>query len=248
MDRTSLELPGDQDRLIEAVAAANRRTIVVLHTAGPVLMPWLSKVSSVIEAWYPGQQSGRAIAATLFGDADPAGRLPVTFPASASQGPATRPSEYPGINGRVDYSEGIFVGYRYYQHFGQRPLFPFGYGQSYTNFSFRRMRVRRISDGRFAVSVQVLNTGPRAGYAVVELYVGDPRSTGEPPNQLKGFAKLELARGVMRTVTIKLDRQDFETWSTSQDRWRLTPGQYSIRAGSSSSALPLSQTVAIALG
>jgi beta-glucosidase len=98
------------------------------------------------------------------------------------------------------------------------------------------------------VSVQVLNTGPRAGYAVVELYVGDPRSTGEPPNQLKGFAKLELARGVMRTVTIKLDRQDFETWSTSQDRWRLTPGQYSIRAGSSSSALPLSQTVAIALG
>jgi beta-glucosidase len=245
MDRTSLELPGDQDRLIEAVAAVNDRTIVVLHTAGPVLMPWLSKVSSVIEAWYPGQQSGRAMAATLFGDADPAGRLPVTFPASASQGPATRPSEYPGINGRVDYSEGIFVGYRYYQHFGQRPLFPFGYGQSYTRFSFRRMRIRRVGNGRFAVSVQVLNTGLRAGYAVVELYVGDPRSTGEPPNQLKGFAKLQLARGAMRTVTIKLDRQDFETWSTSHDGWTLTPGQYSIRVGSSSSALPLSQTVAV---
>ncbi len=245
MDRTSLELPGDQDGLIEAVAAANPRTIVVLHTAGPVLMPWLSKVSSVIEAWYPGQQSGLAIAATLFGDADPAGRLPVTFPASASQGPATQPAEYPGINGGVDYSEGIFVGYRYYQQFGQRPLFPFGYGESYTRFSFGRMHIRRLGAGRFAVSVQVLNTGPRAGYAVAELYVGDPRATGEPPDQLKGFTKLELAPGAMRTVTVKLDPQDFETWSTSQGRWTLTPGQYSIRVGSSSSALPLSQTVAV---
>ena len=124
MDRTSLALPADQDRLIVAVAAANPRTIVVLHTAGPVLMPWLSKVAGVIEAWYPGQQSGVAIASTLFGGSDPAGRLPVTFPATATQGPATKPAEYPGINDVAQYSEGIFVGYRYYDHFHQNAAVP----------------------------------------------------------------------------------------------------------------------------
>ena len=137
MDRTSLSLPGDQDQLIDAVAAANRRTIVVLNTGGPVLMPWLGAVDGVLEAWYPGQAFGTAIAAVLFGDADPAGRLPVTFPASDTQGPApvTQPGHYPGVTGDGSYDEGLDVGYRWYDATGQRPLFPFGYGLSYESFA-----------------------------------------------------------------------------------------------------------------
>ncbi len=142
MDRNSLELPGDQDQLIEAVAQANRDTIVVLNTGGPVLMPWLHDVQGVLETWYPGQQFGTAIAAVLFGDANPGGRLPVTFPANANQGPApaSQPNHYPGVNGVVDYDEGLDVGYRWYDATGQRPLFPFGYGLSYEQFDVSGVR------------------------------------------------------------------------------------------------------------
>ncbi len=137
MDRTSLDLQGDQDQLIEAVAHANRHTIVVLNTGGPVLMPWLDDVQGVLETWYPGQTFGTAIAAVLFGDANPGGRLPVTFPASNTQGPAAAnpPNTYPGdANGNESYTEGLDVGYRWYDATGQRPLFPFGYGLSYEQF------------------------------------------------------------------------------------------------------------------
>ena len=144
MDRTSLSLPGDQNQLIDAVAAANRNTIVVLNTGGPVLMPWLHEVDGVLEAWYPGQQFGTAIAAVLFGDANPGGRLPVTFPASETQGPAAAnpPNTYPGVNGIESYDEGLDVGYRWYDATGQRPLFPFGYGLSYEQL--RRLRCARV--------------------------------------------------------------------------------------------------------
>src|SRR5262249_22123550 len=156
-------------------------------TAGPVLMPWLPQVAAVIEAWYPGQETGNAIAAVLFGDVDPSGRLAMTFPASPDQGPGTQPTQYPGVGGVVSYDEGIFVGYRYYDQFGQQPLFPFGYGLSYTSFSLGRLRVqRRMRGQKYNVSLRVRNTGTRAGAAVVQLYVGFPASTGEPPNQLKG--------------------------------------------------------------
>jgi beta-glucosidase len=233
MDRTSLELAGDQDRLIQAVGAANPNTIVVLHTAGPVLMPWLSRVAGVLEAWYPGQQSGAAIAATLFGDADPAGRLPVTFPASERQGPATKPSEYPGINNVARYDEGIFVGYRYYDRFHQRPLFPFGFGLSYTRFSLGRLQVRARRGGRWTASVPVRDTGPRSGAEVLELYVGFPRAAGEPPGQLKAFGKVFLSPGQTRTVTLTLDRSSFSTWRQPRG-WTVIPGRYVIRVGTSS--------------
>jgi beta-glucosidase len=167
MDRPSLNLPGDQDRLIEAVAAANPRTIVVLHTGGPVLMPWRLKVAAILEAWYPGQQSGRAIAETLFGDVDPAGRLPVTFPASPGQGPTANPAAFPGIGSTVRYAEGLFVGYRYYDHFGQQPLYPFGYRLSHTTFALRPAKVSALGSNRFDVSTTVRNTGARPGAEVV---------------------------------------------------------------------------------
>ena len=161
MDRDSLSLPGDQNQLIDQVARANRRTIVVLNTGGPVLMPWLDEVQGVLEAWYPGQQFGSAIAAVLFGDASPGGRLPVTFPASERQGPApaTQPNHYPGVNGVVSYDEGLDVGYRWYDATGQRPLFPFGYGLSYQRFDVSGVRAfySRSSGGAFVLA-RVRNT------------------------------------------------------------------------------------------
>jgi beta-glucosidase len=238
MDRTSLALPGDQDQLIEAVAAANPRTIVVLHTAGPVLMPWLAQVAGVIEAWYPGQESGNAIAAVLFGDVDPSGRLPMTFPAGEDQGPATQLSQYPGVDGIVHYDEDIDVGYRYYDRFGQQPLFPFGHGLSYTSFSLDHLRVTRRHGGKYRVSVRVTNTGAREGAAVVQLYVGFPASTGEPPNQLKGFAKVFLRPGQRKRVRMVLDSSSFATWSTADSDWVVQPGEYQLRVGTSSRDLP----------
>ncbi len=234
MDRTALALPGDQDDLVAAVAAANPRTIVVLHTAGPVLMPWLAQVAAILEAWYPGEQSGNAIAAVLFGDVDPGGRLPMTFPASETQGPATTAAEYPGVGGEVRYDENIAVGYRYYDRAGQQPLFPFGFGRSYTDFQLGDLRVTRRREGRRAVAVEVRNTGRRRGTAVVQLYVGFPAAAGEPPNQLKGFAKVALAPGQRRRVKMLLDASSFATWSPSISGWVVAPGAYTLSVGTSS--------------
>ena len=244
MDRTSLSLPGDQDQLIEAVAAANPRTIVVLHTSAPVLMPWLAQVAGVIEAWYPGQQSGNAIAAVLFGDVEPSGRLPMTFPASESQGPASELAQYPGVDGAVHYDEDIDVGYRYYDRFEQEPLFPFGFGLSYTSFDVDQLRVKRRR-GKYRVSVRVKNTGSRAGAAVVQLYVGFPAATGEPPNQLKGFGKVGLDPGKRKRVKMTLDSASFATWSSADRKWVVQPGKYVLRVGTSSRDLPLEKTASL---
>ena len=243
MDRPSLTLPGDQDRLIAAVAAANPHTIVVLHTAGPVLMPWLSKVAGVLEAWYPGQRSGTAIAATLFGQADPSGHLPVTFPRSARQGPATTKAEYPGINNLSQYSEGIFVGYRYYERHHQRPLFPFGFGLSYTQFTLGHLRVQRLRDVAYRATVRLRNTGRRAGAEVVQAYVQFPRVTGEPPRQLKAYGRALLNPGASTTIKLALPRSSFEYYSAGQHKWTTAPGAYRVYVGTSSSDLPLSVTI-----
>jgi beta-glucosidase len=245
MDRPSLELPGDQDRLIEAVAAANPRTIVVLHTAGPVLMPWRSKVAAIVEAWYPGQQSGRAIAGTLFGDTDPSGRLPVTFPASARQGPTATPAAFPGVGNVVRYREGILVGYRYFNRFDQTPLYPFGYGLSYTTFSLRRTTARRVGSNRWDVSTVVRNTGERSGADVVELYVGDPRAAGEPPRQLKAFVRVVLEPGQRRTVTLHLGDSSFAHYDIARRDWRVDQGRYRLYVGSSSADLPAHLRVSV---
>jgi len=248
MDRSNLVLPPDQDELIAAVAAANPRTIVVLHTAGPVLMPWLSQVAAVLEAWYPGQQSGDAIAAVLFGDVDPSGRLPMTFPASEAQGPATQPADYPGVNNVVTYTEEIFVGYRYFDQFAQAPLFPFGHGLSYTSFSLDHLRVTRRRGGTYRVAVRVTNTGTRTGTAVPELYVGFPSAAGEPPNQLKGFGKVTLRPRRRARVKMVLDPSSFGTWSTADHAFDVVPGAYRLRVGTSSRDLPLETSVALAGG
>jgi beta-glucosidase len=240
MDRNSLSLPGDQNQLIDGVARANRHTIVVLNTGGPVLMPWLNEVQGVLEAWYPGQQFGSAIAAVLFGDADPGGRLPVTFPASESQGPApaTQPNHYPGVNGVVSYDEGLDVGYRWYDATGQRPLFRFGYGLSYQRFDVSGARAfYSRSSGTAFVLARVRNTSGRAGPVTLELFLSSPRAAQEPPKQLKGYANVTLAAGQSKFVVFRLKPSDLAYFDATSGRWTVAPGRYTVRVGTSSTEL-----------
>jgi len=239
MDRTSLSLPGDQDQLIEAVADANRRTIVVLNTGGPVLMPWLHAVDGVVEAWYPGQTFGTAIAAVLFGDADPAGRLPVTFPASDTQGPApaTQPQHYPGVNGVVSYDEGLDVGYRWYDATGQQPLFPFGYGLSYEHFAVSGVHAAYDPRGGATVAATVTNTSSRSGPATLELYLESPSAAHEPPKQLKGYSNVDLAPGQSKLVLFRLSPGDLAYYDANSSRLTVAPGRYTVLVGTSSTEL-----------
>jgi beta-glucosidase len=240
MDRTSLSLPGDQDRLIEAVAAANRRTIVVLNTGGPVLMPWLRDVNAVLEAWYPGQQFGPAIAAVLFGDVDPGGRLPVTFPASDTQMPASasQPERYPGVNGDARYDEGLNVGYRWYDQTGQRPRFPFGYGLSYADFQLSDATANYDhASGIATVTARIKNASRRAGSAVLELYLASPPAAHEPLRQLKGYAKVMLTGGDSAHATFRLGRDELGYFDEDLKRWSIAAGRYVVFVGTSSSDL-----------
>jgi beta-glucosidase len=240
MDRYTLSLPGDQNQLIDQVAHANHRTIVVLDTGGPVLMPWLHEVSSVVETWYPGQQFGTAIAAVLFGDANPGGRLPVTFPANESQGPApaTQPNHYPGSNGVVSYDEGLDVGYRWYDATGQRPLFPFGYGLSFENFRVSGVRAfyNPSKDDAFVLA-RVTNTSSRSGPATVELFLQSPAAAQEPPKQLKGYTNVSLAPGQTTSVVFELKPSDLAYYSAASSQWTVAPGRYTALVGTSSTDL-----------
>ncbi len=233
----ALDCSGDQDRLIAAVAAANPRTVVVLETGAPVLTPWRGAVAAILEAWYPGSAGGAAIARVLFGDADPGGRLPVTFPARESQLSTTGdPEAYPGVNETVRYKEGVLVGYRWFDAKRMEPAFPFGFGLSYTRFRFSDLRVR----GR-SVEVTVTNAGRRRGVAVPQLYVEIPARPGlaQPPRQLKGFAKVRLAPGRSARVRFPLAARTFSWWDPRRDRWTVAPGCHRVLVGSSSRDLPL---------
>jgi beta-glucosidase len=234
-DLPSLKLPGDQDALVDAVAAANPHTVVVLNTGGPVLTPWRDRVAGVVEAWYPGQENGDAIASVLFGDVNPSGKLPATFPSSDDQGPLTSPERFPGVDDTVRYDEGLLVGYRYYDANDQQPAFPFGHGLSYTSFSYGGLRVLpAFHRGGVTVKVRVVNSGDREGAEVVQLYLGFPQSAGEPPKVLKAFRKIELDPGRRATVTLTLDRRDLSVWSDARNRWVRPAGRYQIMVGSSS--------------
>ena len=245
-DLTSIDLGNAQDSLISAVAAANPHTIVVLNTGSAVTMPWLSSVAGVLEAWYPGQEDGTAIASVLFGHSDPSGHLPVTFPTSLAQVPASTAAQWPGIAGKVDYSEGIDVGYRWYQANHLTPLFPFGYGLSYTRFSFTKLRVGSLTAGGAAtVTATVTNTGSRAGADVAQLYVHDPAASGQPPEQLEGFQRVYLQPRASQQVTFHLTQQNLQCWNTRTNSWATSTGSYGIGVGDSSANLPLSGTLSV---
>lgn len=234
-DRVSFNLPGRQDELIERVAAANPRTIVVVNAGSPVAMPWADRVAAVLYAWYPGQEAGDAIAGVLFGDHDPGGRLPTTFPVRLEDSPAHL--TYPGEAGTVSYGEGIFTGYRGFRRRAIAPAFPFGHGLSYTTFEFGAPRLDRsvITAGEgVEVTVPVRNTGNRAGSTVVQIYVRDEASSLlRPDRELKGFAKLSLAPGEEREVRVALPPRAFAAWDPRVHGWVVEPGEFTILVGAS---------------
>src|ERR1700678_2972369 len=245
-DLTSIDLSSADNSLISAVAAANPHTIVVLNSGSAVTMPWLSSVKGVLEAWYPGQQDGTAIASLLFGSTDPSGHLTVTFPTSLSEVPASTTAQWPGENGTVQYSEGVDVGYRWYDSQGLTPLFPFGYGLSYTTFSFSNLNVGTLPAGGAAtVTATVTNTGSVAGADVAQLYVTDPAASRQPPLQLEGYQRVSLQPGASQTVTFKLTQQNLQYWNSSSNAWATSTGNYGIEVGDSSASLPLSGTMPV---
>lgn len=248
----SLVLSGNQDALIKAVAAANPHTVVVLKTGSAVLMPWVEQVPAILEAWYPGEEDGRAVAAVLFGDVNPSGKLPITFPRRLADLPANTPEEYPGTNLVVHYSEGIMVGYRHFDAENIEPLFPFGHGLSYTTFAYtnlflhaRNLASGTLARGTVAIDFDVANTGKQFGKEVAQVYVGFPATAAvpQPPRQLKGFAKVALQPGQTSHIHLVLDARAFAYWDTDIRGWKIQPGTYRIMVGSSSRDIRLQDSL-----
>ncbi len=235
-DRPNLDLPGKQDALVEQVAAANPRTIVVLNTGSPISMPWLEKVAAAVQAWYPGQECGNGIADVLFGDTNPSGKLPQTFPLRLEDTPTYL--DFPGENGKVYYGEGLFVGHRYYEKKKVAPLFPFGFGLSYTTFTYGSLSLsaQKIGpDDLLQVSVDITNTGQRAGKEIVQVYVRDEQaSLQRPEKELKAFAKVQLELGERKTVTLSLARDALAYYDDLTHEWVAEAGEFEVFVGASS--------------
>lgn len=254
MDLPNLSLPENQDALISAVADANPRTVVVLETGTAVTMPWLEKVSGVLEAWYAGSKGADAAANILFGDVDPTAKLPITFPRSEADLPhpqlITPP---PGAQGReavmrtgeakptfsVHYDEGLKVGYKWYDAEKKPVLFPFGFGLSYTTYAYSDLNVEPGKQTN--VSFKVTNTGGRAGAEIAEVYAELPASAGEPPKRLVAWSKIPLNAGESREVHLTIPVEYLSIYDEARDAWQLVPGSYTFRAGGSSQDLPLHQ-------
>ncbi|WP_372784686.1 glycoside hydrolase family 3 C-terminal domain-containing protein [Phenylobacterium sp.] len=254
-DAPDLTLGAGQDDLIAAVADAHRKTVVVLETGGAVLMPWVSKVGAVLEAWYPGQQGGEAIADLLTGAVNPSGKLPLTFPASEADlprakilGVAKDRIELEDVlhPKRVDVrlTEGVLVGYKWFDAQGKTPLFPFGHGLSYTSFGYDRLSA--TFDDSLTATFSLTNAGKVPGTEVAQLYVSLPASTGGPPRRLAGWARVNLAVGEKRTVQIHVDPKALAIWDIAAQRWRLPAGDYTVSVGGSSRDLPLKIKLALA--
>jgi beta-glucosidase len=239
VDRPDLFLPGDANALIAAVAAVNPRTVVVLNTGGAVLMPWIHDVAAVLEAWYPGEEDGAATAAILTGTVDPSGHLPLTFPALGNPSPVGSAAQFPGVDATVHYSEGLDIGYRWYQAHRVTPLFPFGFGLSYTSFVLSDASLHRNGTSDIA-DVTVKDVGQRAGTAVVQAYLGLPRQAGEPPLQLRAFQAVRLGPAQTRTVQLTLPASSFECFR--HGRLGAVSGRYEVRIGQSSADLPIRLT------
>ena len=246
-DRSDMRMPACQNKLIEAVAEANPNTVVVLHNGAPVEMPWIGKVKAVLEAYLGGQAVGEAAVRVLFGDVNPCGRLPETFPLKLEDNPSYL--YYGGEGDTAEYREGVFVGYRYYDKKKMDVLFPFGYGLSYTTFEYSGLKLsaEKIKDTEtLTAAVTVKNTGNRAGKTVVQLYVGDVESTPlRPVRELKGFVKVALQPGESKEVTFALDKRSFAYWNKQIHDWHVETGTFTIEAGASSRDLPLKAEVTV---
>jgi len=242
-DRPSLSLPGVQDEIIARVAAANPRTVVVVNTGAPVLMPWIDDVGAVLQVWYGGQEGGEAMAALLLGEANPRGKLPVSFPQTETGHATGEMARYPGVDGQVSYDEEIFVGYRWFDAEGVEPLFPFGHGLSYTTFTYSDLDIRDAESG-YRVSFTLSNTGNVAGVEVPQLYLGPPDSPPVPlpPRALADFQAVQLDPGQSQEVSLEVDRRALSYWSEQDGAWVPLPGPQPVYVGSSSRDIRLEGT------
>ena len=246
-DRANLSLPNGQDALISAVAAANPNTIVVVYSSSATLMPWANQVAGVLMAWYPGQENGNALAQVLFGDVNPSAKLPVTIPVSSNQVPASTTAQWPGVNGHAAYSEGLQIGYRWYDANNVTPLFPFGFGLSYTTFGYSNLTVSVVSpSGQVQIGFDLTNTGNLTGAEVPQLYLGFPAAAGEPPRLLKGFQKITLSPGQTQHVTFNLNWEDLANWDATARGWIVTPGSFQVMVGASSRDIRLTGAFTVA--
>lgn len=246
-DRTHMRMPENQNRLIESVAEVQSNIVVVLVNGSPIEMPWIDKVKGVLEAYLGGQALGGALADTLFGTVNPSGKLAETFPVKLNHNPSYL--NFPGEGDRVEYKENLFVGYRYYDTKGIEPLFPFGYGLSYTQFEYSNMSVDKkdVSDNNvIKVSVKVKNTGKVAGKEIVQLYVKDVKSSVQrPEKELKGFEKVFLNPGEEETVTFTLDKRAFAYYDAEIKDWHVESGEFLILIGKSSKDIVLKESVRV---
>ena len=245
-DRASLSLPGNQDALVAAVAAANPRTVVVLNNGAPILMPWVDQVPAILQMWYPGQEGADATTSLLLGDASPTGKLPVTFPKRLEDVPTNTPERYPGIDGRGKYSEGIYVGYRWYDEHGLAPLFPFGHGLSYTEFTYSNLTVAPDRGG-YNVAFTLRNTGDRKGLETVQVYVGRPQTPPAPmaERQLAAFQRVPLDRRSEVRVSMLIDARPLSYWSTTEHAWVVATGRRTFMVGASSRDIRLTTDVSV---
>jgi beta-glucosidase len=249
-DVKTMDLPAGQDELIAAVEKANPRTVVVINTGDPVTMTkWLDTTPALLDMWYGGQEGGNALAAILFGDANPSGKLPVSLPKKFEDSPAAK--YYPGQDLKTSYAEGIYVGYRYYDTKKVEPQFPFGFGLSYTTFELSDLIVAKEAGKKpndlVGIKVKVRNTGNCAGAEVVQLYVHDDHSKiDRPAHELKAFSRVALKPGETQTVEFKLDHSAFEYWNPETKAWTLEPGKFEIQVGSSSRDIHLKDSIEIA--
>ena len=252
----SFDLPLGQNELIQQIAAQDaslgKKTVVVLNAGGSVdVTPWKDRVGAILQSWYPGEDGGTAVADLLFGDADPSGHLPISWEAKLTDNPSYE-NYYPAPGSAdINYKEGIYVGYRGYDHLNRKPLFPFGYGLSYTTFAYSGLQITPGVPGHAIATFTVKNTGTRAGATVAQLYVspdasaGKPAKVARPEKELKGFERVQLQPGQSRTVTLDLNPRDFAYWDTEAGEWHATAGGYTVRVGDSSDSLPLSGNFSI---
>jgi beta-glucosidase len=244
-DRPGLALPGRQDQIVRAAAAVNPMVVVVATTGAAVAMPWLGEVPAVLHAWFPGQEAGTALADLLTGEVSPSGKLPVTFPKRIEDEPAF--GNFPGSGGKVVYREGNLVGYRWYDTRKIEPLFPFGHGLSYTQFAYRDLGVSGWDAQRgVALRLKVKNTGARRGAEVVQVYVHAASSgAARPEQELRAFSKVDLAPAEEREILVNLPPRAFAYFDEKENGWRVEPGDYQIRASSSSRDVRLRAVVTV---
>ena len=246
-DRANLDLPSNQNELIETICKLNKNTVVVLNTGSPCEMPWIDNANAILQCWFPGQEFGNSLADILIGKVNPSGKLPTTFPKKLSDTPAY--STYPGKDLQMDYEEGLFIGYRWYDRESIEPLFPFGHGLSYTSFEYSNLRAipPKGDSSVAAFEVDITNTGDVAGKEVLQGYITVNKSQIErPQKELKKFEKISLESGETKKVKFELSEKDLSFWSTENNAWQVEPAEYLFSIGAS--ATDIKDSVSVWLG